>query len=34
MEVSGQLHDLVALSPEKGPPVPTESEAVWVPEPV
>jgi hypothetical protein len=30
MEVSGQLHALSALSPEKYPPVPTG----WVPEPV
>jgi hypothetical protein len=33
MEVCGQLHDGVALSPRKEPPIPTEQEAGWVPEP-
>jgi hypothetical protein len=34
MEVSGQLHTLVALTPGKEPLVPIGQEAVWVPEPV
>jgi hypothetical protein len=34
MEVSGQLHDLAALSLEKVPSPPTGKEVGWGPEPV
>jgi hypothetical protein len=34
MEVSGKLHVPAVLSPGKEPPVPTEQEAAWAPEPV
>jgi len=33
MEVSGQLHALTALPPEKEPLEPTREEAGWAPEP-
>jgi hypothetical protein len=34
MQVSGQLHALIALPPGKDSPVPIAYEADWVPEPV
>jgi hypothetical protein len=34
MEVSGKLHDPVALTPEKEPPETIWQETGWAPEPV
>jgi len=33
MEVNGQLHALVPLSPYKQPPTRTEQDALWSPQP-